>query len=53
MTDTRTVICIEHFPRYQRITVERPGGQIEFRIEAPPTVALRSLADFLIRWAER
>ncbi len=49
MVETR--IVIEHLPRFQRITVTSPGQTIEFRIEAPPTVALKALADYLNRWA--
>lgn len=48
-----TTITIEHLPRSQRITVTRPGGAVDFQVEAMPTEALKTLAAWLERWADR
>lgn len=50
-TPPMTMIFIHHHPRGNVVEVCAPGGKTELRIEAPPRVALRALADYLTQWA--
>lgn len=48
-----TTVTIKHKPHSMIVVVKAPSGRTLMSVDAPPKVALRTLADYMRTWANR